>query len=248
MGEKPSLRCCILKDDITCIFLFGVFFMWICTLIKKKTKFPSYIRKSRREQLQSHMWPTASSYMTLQPLPSEFPYTYFYLYKDIFTSFFQCTFSRGYLTELGSGHRGCLHCKQITTNPTQQKHPLLHNLHQLIRTESQKMIPRGSLTYLRLFPLLGCSCGECDLQSYCTTTEAEDNRELAQHGVLPSWRWVAWQLWYVLWWTVHSPRTACPGSGCSAASIWQYHLLLMYVRVQPTVITNITSGGSGHTS
>ncbi len=33
------------------------------TLIKKKIKFSSYIRKSRVEQLQSHIWLTASSYM-----------------------------------------------------------------------------------------------------------------------------------------------------------------------------------------
>ncbi len=65
-----------------------------CTLIKKKRKFSSYIRKFRVEQLQSHIWLTASSYMgkylpissyirkpflafsymTLQLLHSEFPY------------------------------------------------------------------------------------------------------------------------------------------------------------------------------
>jgi hypothetical protein len=33
------------------------------SLIKKKIKFSSYIRKFRMEQLQSHMWLTASSYM-----------------------------------------------------------------------------------------------------------------------------------------------------------------------------------------
>ncbi len=33
------------------------------TLIKKKIKFSSYIRKFRVEQLQSHVWLTASSYM-----------------------------------------------------------------------------------------------------------------------------------------------------------------------------------------
>ncbi len=61
------------------------------TLIKKKTKFSSNIRKSGRERLQSHICLTASScmtkylsispyikkpfpsYMTLQQLPSEFP-------------------------------------------------------------------------------------------------------------------------------------------------------------------------------
>ncbi len=37
---------------------------WSCTLIKKKTKFSSYLRKSRRDRLQSHKWLTASSYMT----------------------------------------------------------------------------------------------------------------------------------------------------------------------------------------
>jgi hypothetical protein len=61
------------------------------TLIKKKTKLYSYIRKFRVEQLQSHTWLTASSlwgnisafphilgspssYMTLQLLHSKFPY------------------------------------------------------------------------------------------------------------------------------------------------------------------------------
>jgi hypothetical protein len=33
------------------------------TLIKNKIKFSSYIRKFRMEQLQSHIWLTASSYM-----------------------------------------------------------------------------------------------------------------------------------------------------------------------------------------
>jgi hypothetical protein len=34
-----------------------------CALIKKKIKFSSYIGKFRMEQLQSHIWPTASLYM-----------------------------------------------------------------------------------------------------------------------------------------------------------------------------------------
>ncbi len=65
----------------------------VSALIKKKIKFSSYIRKFRVEQLQSHIWLTASSYciwgnkcafphilgspssyMTLQLLHSEFPY------------------------------------------------------------------------------------------------------------------------------------------------------------------------------
>ncbi len=33
------------------------------TLIKKEMEFSTYIRKFRMEQLQSHIWPTASSYM-----------------------------------------------------------------------------------------------------------------------------------------------------------------------------------------
>ncbi len=37
-------------------------FPWI-TLIKKKIKFSSYIRKFRREQLRSHIWLTAASFM-----------------------------------------------------------------------------------------------------------------------------------------------------------------------------------------
>ncbi len=35
------------------------------TLIKKKIKFPSYVRKFRMEQLQSHIWLTAFSYKYL---------------------------------------------------------------------------------------------------------------------------------------------------------------------------------------
>ncbi len=37
--------------------------MSLTTLIKKKIKFSSYIRKFRMEQLQSHRWLTVSSYM-----------------------------------------------------------------------------------------------------------------------------------------------------------------------------------------
>jgi hypothetical protein len=54
------------------------------TLIKKKIKFSSYIRKFRMEQLQSHIWlnicafphilGSPSSYLTLQLLHFEFPY------------------------------------------------------------------------------------------------------------------------------------------------------------------------------
>ncbi len=76
------------------------------TLIKKKIKFSSYIRKFRMEQLQSHIWLTASSYtvwwnicafphilgspssyMTLRLLHSEFPYIWG---KFVFL-FCQCT-------------------------------------------------------------------------------------------------------------------------------------------------------------
>ncbi len=64
----------------------------LAALIKKKIKFSSYLRKFRVEQLQSHIWLTAtsymgkylrissyisgspSSYMTLQLLHFEFPY------------------------------------------------------------------------------------------------------------------------------------------------------------------------------
>ncbi len=76
------------------------------TLIKKKIKFSSYIRKFRMEQLQSHMWLTASSYiyglnicafphilgspssyMTLQQLHSQFPD----IWKKISFLFYQCS-------------------------------------------------------------------------------------------------------------------------------------------------------------
>jgi hypothetical protein len=72
----------------------------ITALIKKKIKFSSYMRKFRREQLQSHLRLTASSYMTkywrissyirkpfliymtVQLFPSEYPYI-----RGIFFSF-----------------------------------------------------------------------------------------------------------------------------------------------------------------
>ncbi len=77
------------------------------TLIKKKNKFSSYIRKFRIQQLQSHIWLTASSYtvwgnhpqilgnpasyMTLQLLHSEFPYTVLYMKKIWFSFLSVCT-------------------------------------------------------------------------------------------------------------------------------------------------------------
>ncbi len=76
-----------------------------CTLIKNKIKFSLYLRKYRREQLQSHIWLTSSlymvkylrissyiigspsSYMTLQPLPSEI----FNIWGKFYFIFYQCT-------------------------------------------------------------------------------------------------------------------------------------------------------------
>ncbi len=72
---------------------------------RKKIKFSSYIRKFRWDFLQSHIWLTASSYMTkylrifsyikkplliydLQQIPSEFPYTQ----GKLSFFFFQCIF------------------------------------------------------------------------------------------------------------------------------------------------------------
>jgi hypothetical protein len=45
------------------IYVSTLCFIFCYTLIKKKTIFYSYIRKSRRERLQSHIWLTVSSYM-----------------------------------------------------------------------------------------------------------------------------------------------------------------------------------------
>ncbi len=67
-------------------------------LIKKEKKFSSYIRKFRRDRLQSHIWLTASSYMVkylrissyirkpflLYDSASEFPH----IYKEKFVFFF----------------------------------------------------------------------------------------------------------------------------------------------------------------
>ncbi len=84
---------------------------WLSTLIKKKIKFSSYIRKFRVEQLQSHIWLTSSScmgkylrnlrifphilgslssYMTLQLLHSEFPY----IWGKFGFLFYQCRSTR----------------------------------------------------------------------------------------------------------------------------------------------------------
>ncbi len=76
------------------------------SLIKKKIKFSSYIRKFRMEQFQSNIWLTAysysiwgnicafphilgglSSYMTVQLLHSEFPY----IWGNLIFFFYQCT-------------------------------------------------------------------------------------------------------------------------------------------------------------
>ncbi len=82
------------------IFLF--FILLLCT-DKKINKNSSFIRKSRRERLLSQIWLTASSYMTkylrissstrnpssymtLQPLPSEFPY----IWGKFLFLFYQC--------------------------------------------------------------------------------------------------------------------------------------------------------------
>ncbi len=77
------------------------------TLIEKKIKFSSYIRKFKMEQWQSHIWLTASSiiygeiflhphilgssssYMTLQLLHSEFPY----IWGKFNFLFYQCILS-----------------------------------------------------------------------------------------------------------------------------------------------------------
>jgi hypothetical protein len=60
------------------------------TLIKKRIKFSSYIRKSKRERL------TASSYVTKYlPLPSEFPYIWGKLYFLFYQcSYFPCTYAQ----------------------------------------------------------------------------------------------------------------------------------------------------------
>jgi hypothetical protein len=90
--ERPpcSVTCTVGTFFTERYFMMLKIYSSIWKLIKKKTKFSSYIRKSKRKQLQSHMlqshiWlnicafppilGSPSSYMTLQPLPSEFPYT-----------------------------------------------------------------------------------------------------------------------------------------------------------------------------
>ncbi len=98
-----------------------IFFIILCLLFcpytdKKENKVSSHIRKFRRERLQSHMWLTASSnmtkylrissycilgspssYMTLQPLRSKFPYIWgkinflFYHCRDVAITFTKMT-------------------------------------------------------------------------------------------------------------------------------------------------------------
>ncbi len=46
------------------------------TLIKNNIKFALCIRKFWRDRVLSHIWLTASSYIALLPIPSEFPYTW----------------------------------------------------------------------------------------------------------------------------------------------------------------------------
>ncbi len=86
-----------------------IYFITIGTLLKEKSIFSSFIRKLRRDRVQSHLWLTASSYshiwqnicafphilgspssyMTLQPIPfSEFPY----MYEENFFSFLTVQF------------------------------------------------------------------------------------------------------------------------------------------------------------
>ncbi len=85
----------------------------LSTLIKKKVKFSSYIRKFRMEQLQSHIWLTTfsymgkylyipiillgspSSYMTLQLLHSEFPFIRGKFFFIFFCQCTDCTFKAG---------------------------------------------------------------------------------------------------------------------------------------------------------
>ncbi len=70
---------------------------WAChvktTLIKKETKFSSYLRKSRRERLQSHTWPTASKYMTkyLRISSNIRNHSHFLIYEENLFSFYQCS-------------------------------------------------------------------------------------------------------------------------------------------------------------
>ncbi len=94
--KQPNWRKFLLQDNFSKTLI-----IFDCLLYtdKKKTKFSSYIRKFRMEQLQSHIWLMASSYigkylrifsyikkpflicsMTLQLLHSEFPYIWGKLY------------------------------------------------------------------------------------------------------------------------------------------------------------------------
>ncbi len=71
----------------TVIFRFGVcsvVLLWCCTLLKNKRK--SYIWKVKRDRVQTLIWLTASSYMTLHQVPSEFPH----IWGKFSFLFYQC--------------------------------------------------------------------------------------------------------------------------------------------------------------
>ncbi len=86
----------------SCLLVFLLSAQSLPTLIKKEIKFSSYIMKFRMEQLQSHIWLTASSYkvkylrisscirkyMTLQLLHSEFLHTS--IWGKFYCLFHQC--------------------------------------------------------------------------------------------------------------------------------------------------------------
>jgi len=57
------------------------------------------------------------------------------------------------------------------------------------------------------------------------TTQAKGHRELAQHGVLPSFAEGEWHGLRIF--TVMDGQSAYAGRGCSAASFWLFQLLLL---------------------
>ncbi len=111
------------KDDFALVSLFlkDLPCTGLHTDKKKKTKFSSYIRKFRWDRVQSHIWGRAShlnfliyeknlifcrqSYMTFQPIPSEFPYIWG---EFDFFFFYQC---RNHLAEF---HYLCYTCCRST--------------------------------------------------------------------------------------------------------------------------------------
>ncbi len=148
------------------------------TLIKTKIKFSSHVRKFRIERLQSHKRLTAlvnicafphilgspSSYMTLQPLPSEFPY----LWGKFRFLFNQCTVQH-------QGANQSQHCSACWQRDTVyrciQKYAKL-GLQLCCSLCWSIFITRGWADQKRIYGLFGKGCGgSCPIKNSLKCTK-----------------------------------------------------------------------------